>query len=677
MSADSQKTEPLTNEPSNDTLPFDMGGAARVMDEPAPTPADLPTIGHIGRYVLKFKIGQGGLGTVFAAHDPLLSRLIAIKTVNPRVEGQQREQERETFNTHFLNEARAAAGLSHPNIVTVFDAGVSPQGAYIAMELLKGRDLRQMREDGSRPTPAQAALVVRRVADALSYAHARGVVHCDIKPANIFMVSPTQPKVLDFGIARILHPTRPESGKSVGGGSPRYMAPEQLRGEQTDRRSDVFSLGVVLYELLTDSNPFARPTIEAITQAVVDHDPPLASAIDPAVPPALAEIVAHAMEKNPAQRYQSARVFARDLRRWLDSELEGSQGRDTGTDPAGLTRPGALGEFGALGQLGVVTAPGSSDTSPPTTPPRAVASVGSQGGAIGSAAASAAAITIPPSSGRVAAHRRGWTVTGLASIAVVATMGAVWLGDAGIGPRPASQLVGQTPHGASESRQESTAASAAPPPVTASAHADATSGVTPTQEVPAPSATAAVASTEAGTTASTDPAASATSPTVQATADAAHDFGAAIPQSGPGTEEILTESSAELAADRPLPTVRLTPRVRENGVEPARQNAPRRSVPSTTAALAEAPDMPRRDARMAPVSTAIPTRLGYVDVYATPAAEIEIDGHPGGNAAPSARLRMTEGTHVITLYRDGFSPRRVKVNVVEGKPVRVAHNFGR
>ena len=173
---------------------------------PARDAADpaLPTIGHIGRYALKYQLGEGGLGTVFAAHDPLLSRLIAVKTLNVEIT----DDERESFNALFINEARAAGGLSHPHIVTVFDAGISDKRAYIAMELLKGRDLRQLRQEGWRATPAQAALIIRRVADALAFAHSKGVVHRDIKPANIFMVGRTQPRVLDFGIARIAHQRR-------------------------------------------------------------------------------------------------------------------------------------------------------------------------------------------------------------------------------------------------------------------------------------------------------------------------------------------------------------------------------------------------------------------------------------------------------------------------------------
>lgn len=315
---------PADVSPSADSRPWsdtDLGLHAspttRPVDNPGPKPVvateQLSTIGHIGRYALKYQIGEGGLGRVYAAHDPLLSRLIAIKTLNNL---EISAEERDAFNTLFLNEARAAGGLSHPHIVTVFDAGVSDQGPYIAMELLRGRDLRQLRLEGWRPTPTQAALMIRRVADALAYAHSKGVVHRDVKPANIFMVGRTQPRVLDFGIARVAHHHDP-AGDLVGG-SPYYMSPEQIRAEAVDRRTDVFSLGVVLYELLTDQRPFRGSSLAEITQSVLEHQPPTAHEIDPNIPKALSDIAARAMEKNRDDRFSSARSLSRELRHWLD-----------------------------------------------------------------------------------------------------------------------------------------------------------------------------------------------------------------------------------------------------------------------------------------------------------------------------------------------------------------------
>jgi eukaryotic-like serine/threonine-protein kinase len=313
---------PAPSQPAALWSDSDAGFAATIAQEPLPATGDtVTTIGHIGRYALKSRIGAGGLGTVYAAHDPLLSRPIAIKTLNLEISA----DEREAFNTLFLNEARAAGGLSHPHIVTVFDAGISNHGgdnsAYIAMELLKGRDLRQLREEGWRPTPAQAALITRRVADALAYAHSKGVVHRDIKPANIFMVGRTQPRVLDFGIARVAHQHDGHAAGDIAAGSPYYMAPEQARMQPTDRRADVFSLGVVLYEMLADLKPFRGNSLQEITTAVLEHEPPLASVVDPRVPKALADIAAQAMAKDPEHRYRSARAFSRELRHWLEENV--------------------------------------------------------------------------------------------------------------------------------------------------------------------------------------------------------------------------------------------------------------------------------------------------------------------------------------------------------------------
>ena len=334
MTGPGPDSEPLPSVPSNPQLPPDSAPwvdteemsvdfpPAKPQVTRTVTPAangkgqDMATIGHIGRYALKYQIGEGGLGRVFAAHDPLLSRLIAIKTLNLEIAA----EEREAFNALFLNEARAAGGLSHPHIVTVFDAGVSDQGAYIAMELLKGRDLRQLRLEGWKPTPTQAALIVRRVSDALAYAHSKGVVHRDIKPANIFMVGRTQPRVLDFGIARVAH--QHESEGDVAGGSPYYMSPEQVQHAAIDRRTDVFSLGVVLYELLTGTRPFRGNSLQEITGAVVSLVPPKAHEVDASVPRALSEITAKAMEKNPDDRYRSARALSRELRHWLEEHAQ-------------------------------------------------------------------------------------------------------------------------------------------------------------------------------------------------------------------------------------------------------------------------------------------------------------------------------------------------------------------
>lgn len=344
-------------------MPDDLDTVAETRPLPEPEAVDpkrvrpdlLPTIGHIGRYALKYVIGEGGLGTVYAAHDPLLSRLIAIKTLHVDLPVADREQ----FNALFLNEAKAAGSLNHLHIVTMYDAGTSEQGTYIAMEMLRGKDLRQLLAMGWKPTPAQAALIVRRVADALSYAHHKGVIHRDIKPANIFMVGRTQPRVLDFGIARIRQAESlaqrddPQSRfQEVVGGSPFYMAPEQVERKPVDRRVDVYALGVVLYELLVYRRAFSGSSLEEIADAVLNKPVPLAHEVNPEVPVALSEIVARAMHRDPEQRTRSARRLSGELREWLDS-VEGTRGSAESTAtgrvvPAG--RPG-LWSLAAAGWL--------------------------------------------------------------------------------------------------------------------------------------------------------------------------------------------------------------------------------------------------------------------------------------------------------------------------------------
>jgi len=291
-------------DPGGDSLP--SAGDAQVERQ--------PTLAHIGRYALKGLLGHGGLGQVHEAWDPLLSRTVAVKTLQLKVA----DADRVALDGLFLNEARAAAGLSHPNIVTVHDAGLAAQGVYIAMERLHGCDLRQRLAGGWAPTPGEAAQLVRRVADALAYAHASGVVHCDIKPANIFLNKRDKPKVLDFGIARVAHGAAPAALEGAVAGSPHYLAPEQLTGGPVDARTDVHALGVVFYELLTLRKAFTGDSVEQITTAVLTNHPAPAHEMRSGVPRTLSNIAAKAMARDPEHRYAGAAEMTQDLRRWID-----------------------------------------------------------------------------------------------------------------------------------------------------------------------------------------------------------------------------------------------------------------------------------------------------------------------------------------------------------------------
>ncbi len=314
-----------------------------------------PTLSHIGRYALKALIGQGGLGQVHEAWDPLLSRTVAVKTLQLGLDTPTRV----SLDGLFLNEARAAAGLSHPNIVTVHDAGLSAYGVYIAMERLHGSDLRQRLAEGWEPTPMQAAQLVRRVADALAYAHARGVVHCDIKPANIFLNRRDKPKVLDFGIARVAHGKALQNGlDGLVAGSPHYLAPEQLQGGAVDARTDIHGLGLVFYELLARRKAYGGHSVDEITAAVLAHQPTPPHELRAGVPGRLSAIALRAIAHDPGERYASAADMAMALRRWIDQHGAGESAAAVAvsaatTSPSTPLAPSASGPGNRRGLLAV------------------------------------------------------------------------------------------------------------------------------------------------------------------------------------------------------------------------------------------------------------------------------------------------------------------------------------
>jgi serine/threonine protein kinase len=335
----------------------------------------LPTLSQVGRYELKHQLGTGGLGTVYAAIDPLLSRSIAVKMLHVAELG---PDERSTLESRLLAEARAAAGLAHANIVTVYDAGLAAEGVYIAMERLQGKDVRHLLADGWRPDTVQAARIAKRLADALAYAHGKGVVHCDIKPANVFMVGRTQPKVLDFGIARVTRQRAAQPGDamvdidtgSFGAapaelGSPYYVSPEQLRGEELDARADVYGVGIVLYEMLTGQRAFAGDSLDAIRGAVLSGAVTPVRELNPKVDQALSDLVARAMARRAGDRFRSARQLSRALRSWISEETNGLAHRDERRALSGWTYAAGATLTLALGASAWLLLQSPEDAAPP------------------------------------------------------------------------------------------------------------------------------------------------------------------------------------------------------------------------------------------------------------------------------------------------------------------------
>jgi serine/threonine protein kinase len=252
---------------------------------------------NIGKYQVISKLGQGGMGVVYKAKDPKIDRVVAVKTITARMDSDPELRER------FRLEARSAAQISHKNVITIFDYDEVDGLAYLVMEFLEGVDLKT-KIDRREPMNLQTKLrIITEIAEGLGHAHRMGIVHRDVKPGNVFITKNGQVKILDFGLARVVSSELTRSGVAVG--TPAYMSPEQLRAERVDQRSDIFSAGVVFYELLTYSNPFHGDSDFAISMKIVQADPAPVEALDPTVPPEVAKIIHRALQKDPARRYQS------------------------------------------------------------------------------------------------------------------------------------------------------------------------------------------------------------------------------------------------------------------------------------------------------------------------------------------------------------------------------------
>jgi serine/threonine protein kinase len=283
-------------------------------------------IEQIGKYRVLGKIGQGAMGEVHKGHDPLLNRDVAIKTISASLGADEEIRKR------FLNEAQAAAKLNHPNVITVYDFGEEQGKIYMAMELLEGRDLKELIGHQALGDLNHKLDIMEQIADGLAFAHAHDLIHRDVKPANIHIQPSGQVKILDFGLARLSSSQMTRTGMVMG--TPHYMSPEQVRGEKVDARSDIFSLGAVFYEILSGHRPFDGDSMHTVLFHVLQDEPePLRKWVD--LPPMLVEIVQKLLAKDRAQRFQSVAHVAdairavrnaiatgREAEATLDSELD-------------------------------------------------------------------------------------------------------------------------------------------------------------------------------------------------------------------------------------------------------------------------------------------------------------------------------------------------------------------
>ncbi|MDB5750799.1 MAG: protein kinase (serine/threonine-protein kinase)-like protein, partial [Ramlibacter sp.] len=265
------------------------------------------TLKKLGRYELLRVLGKGAMGVVYEGRDPNLDRRVAIKTV--RVENLSEEAAAE-YEHRFRTEARSAARLQHPNIVSVYDSDRDTNVAFLVMEYIQGDDLKHHLDRGVRYSLEQSLKIIRDLLSALDYAHKQGIVHRDIKPANLLMEPGGRIKLTDFGVARIQDSGEATRTQGSVVGTLKYMAPEQVQGQKIDSRADLFSVGVVLYQLLTDKRPFDGDNDFSIIHQIIGHEPAAPSSINPRLPGALDAVVARALAKSRDQRFATARDFA-------------------------------------------------------------------------------------------------------------------------------------------------------------------------------------------------------------------------------------------------------------------------------------------------------------------------------------------------------------------------------
>jgi eukaryotic-like serine/threonine-protein kinase len=317
----------------------------------------MPTVTKAGRYEIVGELGRGAMGVVYKAVDPVIGRTVAVKTIRLSEEGTGLS--RPELLTRFQTEARAAGLLTHPNIVVVFDAGEEDGLYYITMELVEGKSLQALLDDGHGFPLPRTLRIMDQTCSALQFAHERNVIHRDIKPANLMLTADDTVKVTDFGTAKILQFGTVQQTAHVMG-TPSYMSPEQVKGRAVDGRSDIFSLGVMLYEMVTGEKPFPGQNITTVIYKIVNEDPVPPRQLNPSIHPGISAVVMRALEKEPDQRYQSCREMLEDLRNYRSIAPAAGNPQSTmvmgGGSPAATVISGNAGGRGLAGEDQSVTA---------------------------------------------------------------------------------------------------------------------------------------------------------------------------------------------------------------------------------------------------------------------------------------------------------------------------------
>ena len=402
---------------------------------------NLPKLSRLGRFEILSELGKGAMGVVYLAKDPSIGRLVAIKTIRASG-GDEDDSESREFRERFMREAQTAGILSHPNIVTIYDVGEDTDSgvSFIAMEYIEGKTIKTLVGEVGQFPSDQIADIIGQVAEALDYAHRKGIIHRDIKPANIMITTDGKVKITDFGIAKVASSNLTTTGQFLG--TPNYMSPEQVTGASVDGRSDIFSLGVVLYEMLSRRKPFAGENLTTISYKIVHEN--FAPVADPAkkVPAEFDAILAKALSKDPWNRYQRGKDFALALYQAKARFEEQAIFQDLGTMVSSAENlPGLkLESMDDATRQDFGTAPGAEESTPARTvavpiPPSADASGGaSRADASTPSPAAVASGEDRPGSGEIA-MMAGETVPSAKAVAPRAAHGSTNVWKAAVNPK--------------------------------------------------------------------------------------------------------------------------------------------------------------------------------------------------------------------------------------------------
>ncbi len=315
--AETIEPEPISKEPSDSKPISSADDDSGPLSDSQQIGADTGKIPfqRLGRYEVISVLGKGAMGKVYKGRDPAIDRNVALKTI--RLDFVNDPEELEELKERLNREAKAAGMLSHPNIVTIYDVGAEGNLQYIAMEYLEGRTLEEMIRKKTKFNYRIIAQIITQICTALDYAHSQGIVHRDIKPANIMVLSDWRVKVMDFGIARVDSSSMTRTGIAMG--TPNYISPEQLQGKPVDRRCDIFSLGVVMYEMLLQRRPFRGENLTSLIYNIVNGDPDLPSKINPTIPHLFDRVITRALKKEPDERFQHASEISASLSDFIES----------------------------------------------------------------------------------------------------------------------------------------------------------------------------------------------------------------------------------------------------------------------------------------------------------------------------------------------------------------------